>query len=162
LRNILIINTIFHFYASSFRQNFAVFTNPFFPAKCYVLDVHNATPSRLSPVQAKAALALATGASISSTARLLGTHRATIHRWMSKDSFQFALEKAQADHLDKFTEQLKHVKMERKVATERNIVQQSATPQTVLPNKPKPGRNEPCPCRSGKKYKKCCGGVHSK
>lgn len=22
----------------------------------------------------------------------------------------------------------------------------------------KPGRNEPCPCRSGKKYKKCCGG----
>jgi uncharacterized protein len=22
---------------------------------------------------------------------------------------------------------------------------------------PKPGRNEPCPCSSGKKYKKCCG-----
>jgi yecA family protein len=22
------------------------------------------------------------------------------------------------------------------------------------------GRNEPCPCGSGKKYKKCCGGVH--
>ncbi len=21
----------------------------------------------------------------------------------------------------------------------------------------KPGRNEPCPCGSGKKYKKCCG-----
>ena len=21
---------------------------------------------------------------------------------------------------------------------------------------PKVGRNEPCPCRSGKKYKKCC------
>lgn len=20
-----------------------------------------------------------------------------------------------------------------------------------------PGRNDPCPCRSGKKYKKCCG-----
>jgi uncharacterized protein YecA (UPF0149 family) len=27
--------------------------------------------------------------------------------------------------------------------------------------KPKPpvGRNEPCPCGSGKKYKKCCGAV---
>lgn len=24
-------------------------------------------------------------------------------------------------------------------------------------NKPKVGRNEPCPCGSGKKYKKCCG-----
>ncbi|MEN6337415.1 MAG: SEC-C metal-binding domain-containing protein [Phycisphaerales bacterium] len=22
---------------------------------------------------------------------------------------------------------------------------------------PKIGRNEPCPCGSGKKYKKCCG-----
>jgi len=25
-----------------------------------------------------------------------------------------------------------------------------------LPSKPKIGRNEPCPCGSGKKYKKCC------
>ncbi len=24
--------------------------------------------------------------------------------------------------------------------------------------KPKVGRNEPCPCGSGKKFKKCCGG----
>jgi len=24
---------------------------------------------------------------------------------------------------------------------------------------PKVGRNEPCPCGSGKKYKRCCGGV---
>jgi uncharacterized protein YecA (UPF0149 family) len=23
---------------------------------------------------------------------------------------------------------------------------------------PKVGRNDPCPCGSGKKYKKCCGG----
>jgi preprotein translocase subunit SecA len=27
-------------------------------------------------------------------------------------------------------------------------------PRTV---KKKPGRNDPCPCGSGKKYKKCCG-----
>jgi hypothetical protein len=29
----------------------------------------------------------------------------------------------------------------------------------VLPHRrgPKPGRNEPCPCGSGKKFKKCCG-----
>ena len=30
------------------------------------------------------------------------------------------------------------------------------TPQTVVAEK-KPGRNDPCPCGSGKKYKKCCG-----
>lgn len=25
-----------------------------------------------------------------------------------------------------------------------------------IKKKPKPGRNEPCPCGSGKKFKKCC------
>lgn len=29
--------------------------------------------------------------------------------------------------------------------------------QTVHRDAPKVGRNEPCPCGSGKKYKKCCG-----
>jgi preprotein translocase subunit SecA len=29
--------------------------------------------------------------------------------------------------------------------------------QTVERPTPKTGRNEPCPCGSGKKYKKCCG-----
>jgi SEC-C motif-containing protein len=28
---------------------------------------------------------------------------------------------------------------------------------TVVRDSPKVGRNEPCPCGSGKKYKKCCG-----
>ncbi|MEW5736952.1 MAG: YchJ family protein [Thermodesulfobacteriota bacterium] len=30
-------------------------------------------------------------------------------------------------------------------------------PETVRRESPKVGRNEPCPCGSGKKYKKCCG-----
>jgi SEC-C motif-containing protein len=35
---------------------------------------------------------------------------------------------------------------------------QAAVPgQTVRRETPKPGRNDPCPCGSGKKYKKCCG-----
>lgn len=29
--------------------------------------------------------------------------------------------------------------------------------QTVQREEPKVGRNDPCPCGSGKKYKKCCG-----
>lgn len=29
--------------------------------------------------------------------------------------------------------------------------------QTVVRAEPKVGRNDPCPCGSGKKYKKCCG-----
>lgn len=30
-------------------------------------------------------------------------------------------------------------------------------PQQVVRSEPKIGRNDPCPCNSGKKYKKCCG-----
>jgi uncharacterized protein YecA (UPF0149 family) len=29
--------------------------------------------------------------------------------------------------------------------------------KTVVRDQPKVGRNEPCPCGSGKKYKKCHG-----
>lgn len=32
-----------------------------------------------------------------------------------------------------------------------------ANQMTVIHDKPKVGRNEPCPCGSGLKYKKCCG-----
>ena len=28
--------------------------------------------------------------------------------------------------------------------------------QQIIRDKPKVGRNDPCPCGSGKKYKKCC------
>jgi len=35
--------------------------------------------------------------------------------------------------------------------------EESESPQRVI-SKPKIGRNDPCPCGSGKKYKKCCFG----
>ncbi len=34
---------------------------------------------------------------------------------------------------------------------------QNETPKTVRRQEEKVGRNAPCPCGSGKKYKKCCG-----
>ncbi len=34
---------------------------------------------------------------------------------------------------------------------------QSQKPQTIRREVPRVGRNDPCPCGSGKKYKKCCG-----
>jgi len=36
-------------------------------------------------------------------------------------------------------------------------VGQPAKPTTVRRSNPKVGRNDPCPCGSGKKYKRCCG-----
>lgn len=36
-----------------------------------------------------------------------------------------------------------------------------AVPETYVRPEPKVGRNEPCPCGSGKKFKKCCGAPDS-
>ncbi|MCS7033471.1 MAG: SEC-C metal-binding domain-containing protein [Phycisphaerae bacterium] len=34
---------------------------------------------------------------------------------------------------------------------------EAARPRTIVRETPRVGRNDPCPCGSGKKYKKCCG-----
>ncbi|MFQ5585475.1 MAG: SEC-C metal-binding domain-containing protein [Thermodesulfobacteriota bacterium] len=41
----------------------------------------------------------------------------------------------------------------------KQAIEESKSPKVLQPykEKPKPGRNTPCPCGSGKKYKKCCG-----
>jgi uncharacterized protein len=50
----------------------------------------------------------------------------------------------------------------REVAAEwrRQTLEQSAGQEygTVIRKRTEPGRNDPCPCGSGKKYKKCCLG----
>lgn len=38
-----------------------------------------------------------------------------------------------------------------------NSNQAAGKPAPVINNEPKVGRNDPCPCGSGKKYKNCCG-----
>ena len=40
---------------------------------------------------------------------------------------------------------------------ERQAAAPPARPQTFRRDMPKVGRNDPCPCSSGKKFKKCCG-----
>jgi preprotein translocase subunit SecA len=42
-------------------------------------------------------------------------------------------------------------------AGDRPDQEQPATPQTFTRDQPKVGRNEPCPCGSGRKYKQCHG-----
>lgn len=47
---------------------------------------------------------------------------------------------------------------------EQNLARRSelrdfSPPMPIVEQSPKIGRNEPCPCGSGKKYKKCCGSV---
>ena len=61
---------------------------------------------------------------------------------------------------------MRHLSMQAK-DRQRQMPQQQETyanqPDEEIPREPyrregkKIGRNEPCPCGSGKKYKKCCG-----
>jgi len=41
--------------------------------------------------------------------------------------------------------------------TDNNAPRTSVSNTPVVNNEPKVGRNDPCPCGSGKKYKQCCG-----
>ena len=49
--------------------------------------------------------------------------------------------------------------IERKEVVKKQITNDSDTSTAKQPkiNKNKVGRNDPCPCGSGKKYKQCCG-----
>ena len=38
-----------------------------------------------------------------------------------------------------------------------NLDNDTVRKETVKNEEPKVGRNDPCPCGSGKKYKQCCG-----
>lgn len=40
---------------------------------------------------------------------------------------------------------------------QKELYKEQKKSQTVVHEGPKIGRNDPCPCGSGKKYKKCCG-----
>jgi len=49
-------------------------------------------------------------------------------------------------------------RMEQNLAS-RSESRDFSPPIPIIEHSPKIGRNEPCPCGSGKKYKKCCGNV---
>lgn len=55
------------------------------------------------------------------------------------------LESVSEDHKDEFIDELNFIQM---------AMKPKVKPRKLL----KVGRNDPCPCNSGKKYKKCCGG----
>jgi len=54
-------------------------------------------------------------------------------------------------------EKQKKLKEERKDIFSENSGQDETKKQPIKRTQPKVGRNDPCPCGSGKKYKKCCG-----
>ena len=63
-------------------------------------------------------------------------------------------------HLSVSHEHERHKKMDKQInelRTMRVMLSQYDLANDLLLKTQKPGRNDPCPCGSGKKYKKCCG-----
>lgn len=55
--------------------------------------------------------------------------------------------------IDRFRQLAKQIQRERQA----EAVRPSTAPPAFAPRRKKVGRNDPCPCGSGKKYKHCCG-----
>ncbi len=62
------------------------------------------------------------------------------------------------DHGIKFIIGIEPDKPEHLGGLERLLAGESTPPATMPKFEPKIGRNDPCPCGSGRKFKKCCGG----
>jgi preprotein translocase subunit SecA len=88
------------------------------------------------------------------------------------DMFQDLMNRLDADIVEKlFTVQLareedvermeqKQQQRQAKISMTHGGEAAAAQPEVVKREAPKVGRNDPCVCGSGKKYKKCCGAAH--
>ncbi len=76
-----------------------------------------------------------------------------VHLKIVPETLFYNMLKADADHLYGL-EQWNDVLGEEKIV---EIVKEFKQSRTVRRESPKVGRNDPCPCGSGKKYKHCCG-----
>lgn len=99
----------------------------------------------------------------------------TLYTGIASDLFRFEIIARQEINLEEFLSRLQ-LETQRSLVSELETVQNGAHGQAVpqdqplppaLPPKiqplivgPRTGRNDPCPCGSGKKYKKCCGALH--
>ena len=68
------------------------------------------------------------------------------------EKLYFNMLEAKADYLYNLTQWDAIFSVEK-----RKEIQKSYRSSTIVRNENKVGRNEPCTCGSGKKYKKCCG-----
>ena len=65
-------------------------------------------------------------------------------------------EEEEEEPVEDFTRNIQR-KKEKELAALQFVGGEASAPQQPVLAKDKVGRNDPCPCGSGKKYKKCCG-----
>jgi len=73
---------------------------------------------------------------------------------MARDPIGDRFAKRQNDRL--LGERSKRTRSKEDIEAEEELVKKTDKVEPIRADK-EPGRNDPCPCGSGKKYKKCCG-----
>ena len=74
---------------------------------------------------------------------------------MSKDPLADRFEKKQQQ--DKLGELSRKTRTKEELEAEDKLIKETPKTEPIKSDKAEVGRNDPCPCGSGKKYKKCCG-----
>ncbi|MGA3042391.1 MAG: SEC-C metal-binding domain-containing protein [Bryobacteraceae bacterium] len=100
----------------------------------------------LTPAQQRALVQLSAGSTTTAAARSAGVHRNTVGNWLRSAA--------------PFRDALAEIRRAQDLASReqaRSLAVASPTPpSTPKPSAAQPGRNQPCPCGSGRKFKRCC------
>jgi len=72
-------------------------------------------------------------------------------------SFKGVFSSAPREFLHPEVNKFKRPQPQQEAASEERAAPPAEKPKPIQSSHPKVGRNDPCPCGSGKKYKKCCG-----
>ncbi|MGA2135925.1 MAG: SEC-C metal-binding domain-containing protein [Bryobacteraceae bacterium] len=106
---------------------------------------------------------LSTGLAVAAVARAAGVNRNTVWNWLRLPIFREALDQARAEQTQIWRAQASARASQALdalmpgPAAARSILARLPQPS---PPKHRPGRNDPCPCGSGRKYKRCCQSNH--
>jgi uncharacterized protein YecA (UPF0149 family) len=73
---------------------------------------------------------------------------------MARDPIESRYGKRQDQHM--LEELARRARSKEDVEAEQELIKKTDKVKPLQSDRP-PGRNDPCPCGSGKKYKKCCG-----
>ncbi len=73
---------------------------------------------------------------------------------MARDQISDRFDKKQ--QAGKLDERAKKGRSKDEIEAEEKLIKETEKVKPIIADG-EPGRNDPCPCGSGKKYKKCCG-----
>jgi DNA-binding CsgD family transcriptional regulator len=131
----------------------------------------------LTLAQQRVLALMSTGVTASAAARSVGAHRNTVGNWLRSSVFREALAEARRAQAIAWREQAASlagqatgaiqailadpqapaaVRLEAALAIRGRPSVRDAAPASAPQPSTRTGRNQPCPCGSGRKFKRCC------